>query len=104
LKVATVRVWVGIIKLLTLVTKKLYVQYIFIKFLRDVVVDINRRDSSGNTPLHEAVEADVKSSIDFLLTHGADPTITNNRHMAPIHLAVELNKPGALEVLMSLGK
>jgi len=64
----------------------------------ELVTDIDVCDSSGNTALHEAVDVENKESIDFLLNHGADSTIMNKRHMAPIHMAAEINKTVALEV------
>ena len=58
------------------------------------------QDFDGNTPLHTAVEANQKLSLEFLLVHDANPTIQNHRHMAPIHLAVDLNNTHMLEVDM----
>ena len=62
------------------------------------ILDINLRDQSGYTALHEAVEADNQVSVNFLLKHGADPTVQNDRQMAPIHLAADADKAIALEV------
>ena len=62
-----------------------------------MVSDINAKDTEGNTALHAAVEQDQKKSLDFLLAHKADPTILNKRAMAPIHLAVDLDRTDTLE-------
>ena len=57
---------------------------------------INAQDSSGNTPLHRAMEdfEDPESvqnrSLDvvkFLLEHGADPDAKNDDHSTPLHQA-----------------
>ena len=38
---------------------------------------------SGFTPLHYAVVMDDESLVRYLLEHGADPTIENNRGLTP---------------------
>jgi ankyrin repeat protein len=62
-------------------------------------VDINAQDALGNTPLHVAVLAERLEAIKELIILGADTTKLNKKQMAPLHLAVEADKPKAIEVL-----
>ena len=40
---------------------------------------------SGFTPLHYAVVMDDQRMVQLLLSHGADPTVENNRGLTPIN-------------------
>ncbi|GAB0086812.1 transient receptor potential cation channel subfamily A member 1 [Sergentomyia squamirostris] len=53
----------------------------------------------GNTPLHVAVESDALDALDFLLAIPVNATILNEKKQAPVHLATELNKVAALQVM-----
>ena len=55
-------------------------------------------DQEGNTPLHRAVVGEHSDSINLLLNHGADSSVLNEDHMAPIHLAVDVNALKSLKV------
>ncbi len=61
-------------------------------------VDMNAQDSLGNTPLHVAVLAERLEAISELIILGADTAKLNKKQMAPLHLAVEADKPKAVEV------
>ncbi|CAH0003764.1 unnamed protein product [Clonostachys byssicola] len=51
--------------------------------------DINSRDPSGQTPLHNAVSSPVL--IRLLLRAGADANVTDNSGIAPIHLVKSMD-------------
>lgn len=61
---------------------------------------VNAQDGEGNTPLHVAVECGHAHLITALLDAPApaNPALRNRLHMAPIHLAVELNRVDCLKV------
>ena len=49
---------------------------------------IDARDKSGDTPMHRAIDEGHQEALDWLLGHGAKVTISNNRQLSPIHLAI----------------
>ena len=61
--------------------------------------DINKQDARGNTALHIAIEKKHLKTVQVLLTHGADPEITNKQGMTSLHLASKL---GDEEIIDSL--
>lgn len=65
-------------------------------------VDVNVTDKLLNTPLHAAVRNEQTAAINFLLEHGADPTLVNDDEMAAIHLAVDINAKKSLRVCVGL--
>lgn len=68
------------------------------EILRYLITDINAINSSGDTPLHEAVRHEQIIIIDFLLKNEADSSILNDLQMAPIHLAIDCDSLKSLEV------
>lgn len=48
--------------------------------------DIQRADTEGNAPLHEACRLGNLPVADLLLQHGADPNATNGLGFAPLHI------------------
>ena len=62
--------------------------------------DLNRKTSTGWTPLHFAYSNRKKNAIQFLLENGADPNAKNEKGVAPIDLSLiqdaKNNSPFAL--------
>jgi ankyrin repeat protein len=50
-------------------------------------VDLNAKDSEGNTPLHLALESGQEVVSMLLMQHGADVTSSNNFGRTPLHFA-----------------
>jgi len=50
--------------------------------------EINKKNGSGNTPLHLAFQFNHMMIVEFLLEKGADPTIKNNAQLMPSELGV----------------
>ncbi|KAL5344143.1 putative hspc200 [Aspergillus crustosus] len=87
----------------------------FIAFLLDKGADINKlkhRDDDLSmmffslfmglgTPLHDAAKLGKLHVVRYLLTHGADPTITDLKNMTPLDYAVKFEHPEVAEVLRS---
>ena len=63
---------------------------------------INDQDERGATPLHLAVEFNSKPNVDILLSHGADPTVSDKNGFTPLLLAFQKRHLGPLELLLSL--
>ncbi|XP_039436937.1 transient receptor potential cation channel subfamily A member 1-like isoform X2 [Culex pipiens pallens] len=61
--------------------------------------DLNEQDMFGNTPLHLAVENDSLDALEFLLKIPVATNILNDKKLAPVHLATELNKVKGLQVM-----
>jgi ankyrin repeat protein len=57
--------------------------YEMLKFLHDHGADMNARDDDGFTALHYAVRAEQKSSVRFLLRHGAKTNISDKNNKTP---------------------
>ncbi len=60
------------------------------QFFLDAGININERDSSGNTPLHSAANVKLRGNVDppmleFLLSKGADVTAVNRKGATPLH-------------------
>ncbi|XP_058459841.1 transient receptor potential cation channel subfamily A member 1 isoform X2 [Malaya genurostris] len=61
--------------------------------------DLNAQDIFGNTPLHVAVENDSLDALEFLLKIPVATNVLNEKKLAPVHLATELNKVKGLLVM-----
>jgi len=61
--------------------------------------EINRKNSSGNTPLHLATELDHTEIVKCLVRGGANPAIKNNDQMTALKLAEKLGRRDILEIL-----
>ena len=58
---------------------------------------INKKNHSGNTPLHLAFPFDYTEIIQLLVKEGADPTIKNNAQLTASELGAKLAKGDSLE-------
>ena len=65
---------------------------------------INDQDWNGMTPLHHAVKSNSKPNIDILLSHGADPTISDGMGFTPLLLACRERYLGPMELLLGLSE
>ena len=54
--------------------------------------EVNKKNSSGNTPLHLASQFDHMDIIGLLLDNGADPTIKNNAQLTASELGASLGR------------
>ena len=66
------------------------------------VKGINDQDWNGKTPLHHAVESNSKPNIDILLSHGADPTVSDGMGFTPLLLACRERYLGPMKLLLGL--
>lgn len=58
----------------------------YAKLVLEAGVDINKRDQRGKTPLHWQAEIFNTGMVEFLLSHGADPSIVDDHNKRPIDL------------------
>ncbi|XP_055535400.1 transient receptor potential cation channel subfamily A member 1 isoform X2 [Wyeomyia smithii] len=72
-----------------------------LQFIHEHGGDLNAQDIFGNTPLHVAVENDSLDALEFLLRIPVATNILNEKKLAPVHLATELNK---VKDLLVMGK
>ena len=61
--------------------------------------EINKKNHSGNTPLHLAFQFDQTEIIELLVKEGADPTIKNNAKLTALELGAKLAREDSLDVL-----
>ncbi|XP_023314826.1 ankyrin-1-like [Trichogramma pretiosum] len=50
---------------------------------------VNAQDQLGNTPLHEALNNGLSSTVELLLKVGSDPCVVNAEGLTPLHIACE---------------
>jgi len=58
---------------------------------------INKKNGSGNTPLHLAFQFNHIMIVEFLLKKGANPTIKNKAQLTPSELGGDLGTGGSLK-------
>lgn len=66
-------------------------------------VDIDVRDSTGNTPLSWAVQRQDTVAVDLLLKYKANPNIANNQGCTPFLYAATAMSPACLNLLLQAG-
>lgn len=73
--------------------------------LEDLDLDINSRDNTGNTLLFNAVANSDIDKVNYLLSQGANPNVSNltNDGMFPLHKAVRTNNPEIISLLLKAG-
>lgn len=59
--------------------------------------------SNREPNLHDAVMHNNRETVEFLLTHGADPDIPNNHNFPLLHLAIGLNNINIVQLLLDHG-
>lgn len=74
--------------------------------LLEMGANVNNADQDGGTPLHDAIEAEVKSSklelVKLLITYGADVNAVSN-YSAPLHFAAYSGDTEIIECLLING-
>ena len=63
---------------------------------------INKKNGSGNTPLHLAFQFNHTMIVEFLLRNGADPTIKNKAQLTPSELGGDLGTRDSLKEAMKV--
>jgi ankyrin repeat protein len=61
--------------------------------------DVDHQGSTGDSPLHRAVESGSQDGVRFLLERGANPTLRNDDGRTPAALAQRLEEPAILALL-----
>jgi len=65
--------------------------------------EINKKNCLGNTPLHLAFQFNHPYMVEFLVKHGADPTIENNAQVTVAELGKRLERRDCLDILRQAG-
>jgi ankyrin repeat protein len=73
------------------------------QFLLEHDADVNVRDKSNSTLLHEASESGNLDVMELLLSHGADVNVLDYRGDSPLHKASRYQKLDAIKLLVSGG-
>jgi len=68
-----------------------------------LMLDINARDKSGNTPLHLAVQNNRPEIVYFLIDNGAKVNVKKSDGQTPLHLAVQDNRLEMVSFLIANG-
>ncbi|CAF0798799.1 unnamed protein product, partial [Didymodactylos carnosus] len=80
--------------------KLLNEKYIYDSVFQSNVLALNAQNRDGYTPLHDAVMVDNILFAQYLLVHGADPTITNKDGNNALHLAALQDNVRMCKLLM----
>jgi ankyrin repeat protein len=56
-----------------------------------LMLDINAKDESGDTPLHLAIQDNRPQIVSFLIANGAKVNVENKSGSTPLHLALQYN-------------
>jgi hypothetical protein len=70
-----------------------------LQFFLDRGMNINERDLQGMTPLTWAVESDRDGVVEYLLAHGADPSIKDNLRKTALDNAQKKGNPIIIRLL-----
>ena len=74
-----------------------------VKALVEAGADINARGTIGSTALDMAVEWRYNNTVNYLLTHKADPNIADNGGMTPLHFIAMSGSAVMMENLLKHG-
>ena len=66
-------------------------------------LDIDSRDTEGNTPLMYAAAFDKQRAFQVLIENGADPSLKGYRGFSLLHCAAQGGNPSIINKLLSLG-
>ena len=72
-------------------------------FLKKGGINIDKRDSMGNTPLFYASSKGVKDIVQLLLNAGADANLANNISETPLHVAARYGSKEVIKLLTEAG-
>jgi ankyrin repeat protein len=73
-----------------------------IQYLIEKQADLNIKNNSGSSPLHEAARSGSLAAMDLLLTAGANPNTQDVQGNSPLHIAIpERVHQEAVETLLS---
>lgn len=61
---------------------------------------LNSQNNKNESPLHWAAFRDQNESVDFLFSHGADPTINDKNGLTALHVCCSKNSLKALEAYL----
>lgn len=64
-----------------------------VAFLLDQGADVNSKNESGSTGLHQAIDANAVGLTKLFLKRGADTTVRNAEGLTPLHLAAKVSLP-----------
>lgn len=76
-----------------------YKYTLMINILQMYVLDVNGRDSFGQTALHCAIHGQQEEATQFLLDHRAKVHVLDNKQDSPIHVAIRAGNIRLLKVL-----
>jgi uncharacterized membrane protein YfcA len=74
-----------------------------IEMVEGVKADLNARNASGETPLHRAVETDMKRLARALIARGADVRARSKNGETALHLAALHPEPDFTDILLAAG-